>query len=148
MAGGKSVAIWMTADIEKELEARGDNRSGTISRDLGRLYGLYRRALRRVRLTPGEAALICRVVDGTTFDANTASTLWAAVQDACQVEGVAESYGVNGDALVEKLRRLDDAALMAVVDAAERALRLGEPIEEAVVKVGLAHAPATDREGG
>lgn len=146
MASGRSIAIWMLAELEEELMVRGDNRSGTISRDLGRLYGLYRRALWRIHLTPAEAVVICHVIQGTTCDAQTAPSLWAAVEDTCQLEGVSEQYGVDCKVLVEKLRRLDDAAALAVVDAAERALRLDEPLQEAVVKVGLAKSDTGTRQ--
>jgi len=135
---GKKVAIWISDRIESEIKARGDNRSGTITRDLERLYGLYRRVLRRIRFTTQEAIAICEVVNGTLYDATTASMLWAAVEDADRLNNLGTRHGIDTKALVEKLRSLDDATALAVVDAAERALRYQGDIKEAVIAVGLA----------
>ncbi|MFS8573462.1 MAG: hypothetical protein LOD85_10655 [Clostridia bacterium] len=132
---GKTVSVWITQELDDELLARGENRSRTLSRDLWRLYGLYRRALRRVALSREEAVLICRVVRETAFDPGMMLGLPSAVEDMARADRV---EGVDGMALAEKLRRLDDAALLAVIDAAERALRMGGDLREAVVKVGLA----------
>ena len=140
MAEAARIAVYLPPSTVAELEARGwgENRSGTISRDLERLYGLYRRALRRVRLTVNEAIVLCSVVNGTSYDANTAHLLWAAVEDAGRLESLGESHGVDAHALAAKLRALGDLEAMAVVDAAERALAMASDLREAVVKVGLA----------
>jgi len=73
MAEAARIAIYLPPSTVAELEARGwdENRSGTISRDLERLYGLYRRALRNVQLTVPEALALCSIVQGSRYDAST-----------------------------------------------------------------------------
>lgn len=104
----------------EELRARGESRSGTIRRDLERLYALYKYALREVELSASEAALICDALNGALVDASSASMLWAEVEDAIRASDLAEKWNVDGPALVEKLRSLDRTACLALADSAER----------------------------
>lgn len=106
--------------ISAEIDARGDNRSEVIRRDLERLYTLYKHALREVELTAGEACLICDVLNGVLMDATSASMLWAEVEDGIRMDDLDQKWGVDGPALVEKLRSLDRLTCLALVDAAER----------------------------
>ncbi len=110
--------IVLTPDTAEQIDARGENRSFTIRRDLDRLYTLYQRNLPR-NLTEGDACLIVDVLNGTIMDANNARMLWAEVEDGCSLEGLAEKWEVDGPALVEKLKQLNDVQALAVVDAAE-----------------------------
>lgn len=141
---GLRTAIYLPGHILAELKARGweANRSGTITRDLERLYTLYQRALRRVRLTVDEAVAVCAVINGASYDATTAPLLWAAIEDADRLEGLGDAHGIDARALAAKLRALGDLEAMAVVDAAERALAMEGSLREAVVKVGLAQEDA------
>ncbi len=110
--------IWLRDDLAAEIAARGTNRSGTISRDLERLYTLYQRNLPR-DLTIQEACLIVDVLNGTLMDANSAGLLYAEVEDGCNLEGLAEKWGIDGPALVGKLK-VNDIQALAIIDAAER----------------------------
>lgn len=101
------------------LDERGQ-RSVVVNRDLERLYTLYQRALRRASLTVDEACLIVDALNGSLYDARTAGLLPAGVRDAIQLDGLAEKWGVDGDALVQKLSALDEFSCMAIIDAAER----------------------------
>jgi len=101
------------------LDERGQ-RSVVANRDLERLYTLYDRALRRTGLTLDEACLICDALNGSLYDARTSGLLPAGVRDAIQLDGLAEKWGVDGDALVQKLSALDEFSCMAIIDAAER----------------------------
>lgn len=134
---GRKVAIWLTEEIEAEITSRGNNRSGTIQRDLSRLYTLYRRALQKLDFTESEAMLITEALNGTVHDANTAAMLWARVDDAIKLQNLDQTYGVDRETLMQKLKSLGDLEAMAVVDAVERYWNLqGEPGER-LHKVGL-----------
>jgi len=95
-------------------------RSATIARDLGRLYDLYKLALREIQLTASEACLICDVLNGTWMDVGSADTLWAEVADGIRLNGLDQKWGVDGEALIAKLKGLDRLTCLALVDAAER----------------------------
>ncbi len=111
--------IHLRSGLDEQIRSRG-NRSTVISRDLERLYILYRRALTSVKLTTEEACLIVDVLNGSMMDANTARMLWANIADAVSMNGLGKKWSVDGPALVEKLRSLSDIQAMAVIDAAER----------------------------
>lgn len=116
----KTVGIYLRASIEAELAQRGENRSHAINRDLERLYALYRRAIREVPLTLAEACLIVDALNGSILDANTAQLLWANIEDAIKLDGLAAKWEVDGPVLVEKLRSLNTFHCMALADAVER----------------------------
>ena len=115
----KSTSVNLQPFIIEELEKRGQ-RSPTINRDLERLYTLYDRALRRVNLTVDEACLIVDALNGTLHDVRSGTRFWIGVQDAIELDSLHEKWGVDGNALVEKLKNLDDLTAMAIVDAVER----------------------------
>ncbi len=114
------IAIYLPDPLLAEVSSRGDNRSGIISRDLERLYTLYRRALAQVPLTVEEACLIVDALNGAKLEADTARLLWAEIEDACHLDHLDEKWQVDGRALVQKLRELNEIQAMALVDAAER----------------------------
>src|SRR5690606_36071183 len=124
MKGGIKMAtvkfhVSMAEDVLKQVEERGKARSTVITRDLERLYTLYRRALRRVDLSLDEACLITDALNGSLMTADTAHLLWASVEDAMKYEGLAEKWNVDGKALVEKLRcSMNEIQTMAVIDVA------------------------------
>ena len=112
--------VSMAEDVLKQVEERGEARSTIITRDLERLYTLYRRALRHVDLSVDEACLITDALNGSLMTADTAHLLWASVEDAIKYEGLQKKWGVDGKALVEKIRGLTEFECMAVIDAAEK----------------------------
>lgn len=106
--------------IYRELESRGDNRSGTINRDLERLYTMYARAIKEVPLSLPEAQAIVDCCNGTIYDARSAPLLWASIEDANNLDGLDDKWGIDGPALVEKLKGLSQLQALALIDAAER----------------------------
>ena len=120
MSTVQRISVSMYQRLLDQIEERGGARSTIISRDLERLYTLYQRALRRADLTIDEACLITDALNSSLYTADTAHLLWAGVEDAVRHENLAEKWGVDGQALVEKLKSLSEIQSMAVIDAAER----------------------------
>lgn len=120
MAKTGTVAIYLRGEIDNELRQRGDNRSGTVNRDLERLYTLYKHALQEVDLSTDEACLICDVLNGTWTDVTSARYLAAEVADGIKLNALDQKWEVDGKALVGKLDALDRLHALALVDAAER----------------------------
>lgn len=109
----------------------------TARRDLGRYYALLARALGAVQLTEAEASLLCDASNGTLWEPASIPLLWAGVDDAIRLHGVDRQWGVDGPALVARLRALDAGASWALVDAVERFWRNPNPRAEALRRVGL-----------
>lgn len=120
MATAERISLSISKDLLAQVDERGEARSTTINRDLERLYTLYRRSLRRVDLSVDEACVIVDALNSTLMTADTAHLLWASIQDAIEYENLAEKWNVDGSALIEKLRSLNEIQSMAVIDAAER----------------------------
>lgn len=114
------ISITIPEKVLQKVDARGENRSATISRDLERYYTLLQRALKQVSFTVEEACLLADALNGILIDANTVQLLWANVSDAVSLDRLDQKWGVDGQALVEKLRGLNDIQAMAVADAVER----------------------------
>lgn len=119
---GERIYVSMPLSLVAEVESRvGEkSRSDVVSRDLDRLYSLYRRAIGSLDFTVQEASLILDVLNGSLFDVATAPMLWAAVEDGIRMDGLDAKWGIDGPALVEKLKGLTDTQAMAIVDAGER----------------------------
>lgn len=120
MSTVQRISVSMYQPLINQIEERGEARSTIISRDLERLYTLYRRSLRRVNLTIDEACLVVDALNSSLMTADTAHLLWASIEDAIQHEDLAKKWGVDGKVLVEKLQSLNEIQSMAVIDAAER----------------------------
>lgn len=116
----KTVGIYLYPETDQGILRRGDNRSHGINRDLERLYTLYRRTIRETPLALKEACLLVDALNGSLMDANTAHLLWASIEDACKLDGLAGKWEVDGLALVEKLMDMSAFQCMALIDAAER----------------------------
>jgi len=116
----KSTSVNFQPHILEELAKRGPQRAPIVNRDLERLYTLYDRALRRVKLTIDEACLIVDALNGTLHDVTSGTRFWIGVQDSIEMDELDEKWGVDGKTLIEKLSALDDLTSMAVVDAVER----------------------------
>jgi len=116
----KSTSVNFQPHILEELAKRGPQRAPIVNRDLERLYTLYDRALRRVKLTVDEACLIVDALNGTLHDVTSGTRFWIGVQDSIEMDELDEKWGVDGKTLIEKLSKLDDLTAMAIVDAAER----------------------------
>ena len=144
MSVTKKFHVSMAEDVLKQVEERGGARSTIITRDLERLYTLYRRVLKRTSLTIDEACLITDALNGSLMTADTAHLLWASIEDAIKYEGLAEKWNVDGRALVEKLRcSLNETQTMAVIDAAERFWN-NEKYRDQDMKIGVAECFGID----
>ena len=111
---------------------------GVGRRDLERYYALLAQSLRRVDLTEAEALAICDALNGTIADSLTVHLLWAVIDDAVRLHGLADRWAIDGSALVAKVRGWSLAETLAVIDAVERWLLLdGKDRVERLRRVGL-----------
>lgn len=119
---GERIYVSMPLNLVAEVESRvgQKSRSDVVSRDLDRLYSLYRRAIGSLDLTVQEASLLLDALNGSIYDVATAPMLWAAVEDRISFDRLDEKWGVDGPALVEKLKALTDVQALAIIDAGER----------------------------
>lgn len=108
-----------------------------VDRDLHRYYYLLRLAL--PTFTESEASLIVDALNGVMTEPHTAGLLWAQVDDFARDGGMTK-WGVDGRALVERLRALSPFAQLAIADAVERAWHLlgtGADLADVLRSVGL-----------
>lgn len=116
---------------------------GTAKRDLERYYDLLARDVRRLTLSEAEIMLLLDVSNGTLWEPTSIPLLYAEVENALQ-DGVEQKWGVDGLALVGKLRALSLGQTYALVDGLERAWKaLGEhdgDLKAAAVAAGLVRA--------
>lgn len=113
--------IYITEKNVQEIKKRGENNiSGTINRDLDRLYYLYQRALSEISLSIPEACLIVDALNGVIMDTITAPLLWAQIEEAVRTDGLDKKWEIDGEKLITKLKSLNITQSLAVIDAAER----------------------------
>lgn len=115
------LSVRLPDDFMAELEKRGD-RATVIRETLERHFSLLARARPSLReaLTPDEISLIADAGNGVLYEAWSIPHLSAGVADSIALDGLDAKWGVDGPALVEKLRRLDAAQTFALADAVER----------------------------
>ena len=102
------------------IERLGIGRDSDVREHLERYVAILDSALASVDLTEAEAWLICDACNGTLFEPHTVSLLWATVDDAVRLNALDHKWGVDGPALVAKLRGLSYCQSLALVDAVER----------------------------
>ena len=108
------------------LTARQDgerlSRDRVAARDLERYYAVLAAELRRLDLTRDEAMLVLDSLNGVLHETpeSAATMLWASVSDSIELDGLDRKWGVDGAALITKLRALSVAGALALIDAAER----------------------------
>lgn len=121
-----------------DARSRPGKRNLTAARDLERYYSLLAAELAGIELSEAEASLVCDALNGTLFEPHTIRLLWAEVDDAIRHDGLAEKWGVDGPALVERLRSLTPGQAYALVDAVERFwLDASSPASERLRTAGL-----------
>lgn len=137
----------MQDDLAERQTAFLDTRHAVAKRDLERYYALLRRELRSVRLSREreEVMLLLDISNGTLWEPHSIPMLWSEVEDSLE-DGVAEKWGVDGPAFVKRLRGLTAGQAFAVVDALERAWKLGGDLEGAAREVGLLRGGGNDSE--
>lgn len=115
----RTVSIYLQDSIDKQIGLRGSNRSETLNQDLARYYHLMMQQL--PKFSEAEACLLLDVCNGVFFDPRIIPLLWAQVADAIDLYHYDKQWGIDGSALIEKLRALSPCQCTAVVDAIERA---------------------------
>ena len=131
---------------QKKEEERQRSRlfSRIAERDLDRYHDMLWRSL--PKFSVGEAMLMCDALNGSINHAYSAPLLWAQISDSLE-EGKAEKWEVDGESLVERLRKLTPFECMAVIDAIERAWSGPyhvNSLEEKVRVVGLVREEKKD----
>lgn len=137
-----NVSFRLTGALHEQVQQRvddGETLSFAAKRELERHCQILALDLARVDLTPDEAMLLLDALNGATWEGWSATLLWANGEDS--LPGLADKWGVDGRALVQKLRALTPGQSLAVVDAAERWWRRpqaeGESREDSLRRVGL-----------
>lgn len=143
---GSARVSFRASELQSGLEARigtspdAESMGTAAKRDLGRYYHLVSEGLRQLELSEPEALLICDALNGyAALEPRSAGYVWAEIDDAVELDGLDEKWGVEQPAvLVAKLRNASPCAQMAVLDAVERFWRESErPADEMVREVGL-----------
>ena len=122
------------------LAARGDDgeRHEIARRDLERYYEAIDRELRALALTHAEASLLADALNGTLWDVQSVSLLWAQVDDAIRDGALDTKWGVHGPDFVARLRALTYTQALAIIDGVDRFWRIaGDDIVAALRESGL-----------
>lgn len=93
-----------------------------VGRDAERYYALLARARETMRgmFSAAEVKLIADSCNGTLWTPATMCCLAIGVEDSIVYSGLDGKWGVDGEALLSKLRRLSLVQIMAIVDVIER----------------------------
>jgi len=123
------------------------NLTQVATRDLERYYHALQEALKTVELTEREAILLCDACNGLLVEPHTVQLLWAQVADAIRLDGLDRKWGVDGEALVARLRNYSYWQQLAITDAVERWWALADKSDRAASlrEVGLVKEPANGR---
>ncbi len=116
-----SYRLGAMAEDVRARAGHGMTDSAVAQRDLERYYATLKASLLDVELSEQEACLIVDACNGLLVEPHTVGLLWAQIDDAIRLDGLDRKWGVDGPALVEKIRRWTYAENLAVQDAAERA---------------------------
>lgn len=119
----KIVHLVLDENLEKELLARGEFATwpDIATRDLNRLYGLYRAALADAALTVEEAILICEVLNESELDYDGATNIGAAVAEVCMRTNRHREWDIEDyQPLVQKLQACSLLQCLAILDAADQ----------------------------
>lgn len=113
----------MPDHVVTEIAKREGPRSSLIARDLERYYESLKDTRRRLaqKFSTEEISLILDSLNGVMMDQPFAvRMLYGGVEDSVNFDNIDHKWGVDGDALVEKLKSLSFAECAALADAAER----------------------------
>lgn len=101
----------------------GDNISGAVNKSLERYEAILERGRSHLLeiLSADEMALILDVLNGVIFsDTISIHMVYAEVEDGIGMDQLDQKWSVDGKALSEKIKNLEYAEKVALVDAAER----------------------------
>ena len=147
---GSPLVQFNAAKLSGDLASRQSHWLNTpdevAERDLGRYYEILRVELRAVQLSEGEAMALCDRFNGTRLDAWAARNLAWLLEDGLE-DGLAAKWGFDGPALVERLRAMPPARLVAVADAVERWWVSGDA-DQGPSATGLARVGLIRHDGG
>jgi hypothetical protein len=123
----------------RSAEPTGAEASATVRRIVARYLDLVERELDQIELSEPEALLVCDALNGLWItEAAAVRLLWAEVADAIAHDRLDAKWGVDGEALVAKLRRLTPGQRLALLDAVERFWQQPDrPAAEVLREVGL-----------
>lgn len=129
-APAQTVCFRASAELLRDLDARGAPSRGRAVREFLDWY-LPLVAQERTRLLRqfGSAELhaLLDVTNGWYVTPEAAPLLWAEVEDACRLDGLAGRWEIDGAALVAKLRALSPIQAGVLVDALRQAWRTPDP---------------------
>ena len=119
----QKLSISLPPALVAELDARGDERSGTLARHMERYLAILDASHRRLAdlLSDAEIGLVLDTLNGTRFaDTISIQLVHAEVAYAISMDRLDRKWKVDGPALVKKRRALSYADSAALVDAVER----------------------------
>lgn len=138
----KTVITFSTAGLEEAFESRRstawDTPEAIARRDLRRYYDLLSRILPTIRLSKGEAALICDALKSTVIvEPSSLPQIWDSMDEAIRVNRLDRRWYVDGRQLVAKMRTYAPSQLIALIDAVERFWVNPNPLDDSLRRVGL-----------
>lgn len=123
MASGNQIGF-RDPNIELQLVKRtsADSSVGLVAkRDLERWYWLLQQAQRKLKLTPDEFDLVCAALSAGEFpQAWTVSSIPDDIATAIKKNKLDKTYKVDRDVIVDKLQRMSDLELLALLDRVEQ----------------------------
>lgn len=113
---GEKLSIYAGEPLALVLVGHDENRSGRINTVCARYLGAV--AAHCPRLREAEWMAICDALNGTWLrDDDSIRYTWAEIADC---DGLAEKWGIDQQALAQRVRDMDFAAKVALVETVER----------------------------
>lgn len=119
----KKFSISLFDHVCNQVDTRGEQRSTIINRDLDRYYEALKDTRRTLaqKFDANELGLILDNLNGTLMgETYGVRLIYANVEDAITYDSIDRKWGVDGDALVAKLKALTFVENATLADAAER----------------------------
>jgi hypothetical protein len=117
-----NITVYFPNTIKRELDSRGlGNGENVVARDLERYYTLLAQA--KPALTEQEMNLLRDTFNGVLVQAELVPFLPRVLADAvaeARADGLDEKWGVDADALAEKMLNLSTVQALALVDSIEQ----------------------------
>lgn len=118
------LSLAVLSEIAKRCKRapKADETTRIVDRDLARYYALLAGARNTCceRFSAAEILLVTDAVRGTLWYPDTVCHLADEVEEGIEHDKLDEKWGVDGQALVAKLKELNFAQTMSFVDATER----------------------------
>lgn len=119
----KKSGVYIGSELEAAIGPL--HNSISVSHRINRLGDRYREIMRRTqiekKLTEAEWNLMRDSLNGTINEpASQITRLWHGIEDSIKLDGLAQKWDVDGDALLSKLRDLTYVEEVAAVEFVER----------------------------